>query len=230
MPQQTVRISSLEGRLGTPEIGSGLITDTPKMEMIPTGWCETVSGPTILGVAKRKFWNYVWTPKTHTPQEIPSEAFIGLATTPVIIPKQNERDVKETINAGKNTLKVPYRDLLASQLLDLLQDSIEEEPDALGISIDSLESFFDFVNRYPFLRKPAIALSPDKNVYASWRSDDRVFSIHFLPSGSARFVIIIPNHVTPEHSVRISGESEAKSLIERVEPWGVLQWASVEGL
>jgi hypothetical protein len=230
MSEQMVRISSLEGRFGTPEIGSRVIKDTPKVEMIPTGWCETVSNVRVIGVANRKSWNYVFTPKTHASEEMPIEAFMGLATTPIIIPQRNERHVKETIKTGRNTLKVAYRDLLASQLLDLLQDSIEEEPDALGISIDSLQSFFDFVNRYPYLKKPAIALSPDKNVYASWRSDDRVFSIHFLPSGSVRFVVIIPNHVIPEHSVRVSGESEAKNLIERVEAWGVLQWARVEGL
>ncbi|MBU2251852.1 MAG: hypothetical protein KKI04_00200, partial [Proteobacteria bacterium] len=65
--------------------------------------------------------------------------------------------------------------------------------------------------------------------YVSWRAEDGfVFSIHFLSTGFVNFAIIVPNPHAKQ-PVRISGSANAENLVEKVKPWGVLNWAGREG-
>ena len=58
-----------------------------------------------------------------------------------------------------------------------------------GISLGSLQSFYDFIQIHNNLKCPIISLTPDNNTYLSWRGEkSRLFSIHFLPGEGVRFV------------------------------------------
>jgi hypothetical protein len=139
--------------------------------------------------------------------------------------EDNETQVKQLISRSR-VLPVSYKDSLARRLFELFEDSKEEDPDGMGISLGSLRSFYSFLQSNPNLRKPALSLTPDCEIYASWRSgSDRVFSIHFLASGLARFAILSPACGHAGQQVRLSGIATLDNFLEKVAPWGVLAWA-----
>lgn len=136
-----------------------------------------------------------------------------------------EDQVKELISEIR-TLTIPYRESLASALVTLSDDAKEEDPDSLGISLGSLNNFYKFIQLHPNLKCPAITLTPDNNVYISWRGESRkVFSVHFLPDESVRFVLFKPSDKHPGQQVRISGTITADTLIDEVaKPHDVYDW------
>jgi hypothetical protein len=103
----------------------------------------------------------------------------------------------------------------------------DEELDGRGITARSLQYFTELLNAYPTLRCPAVSVTPDRNIYASWKSGtDRVFSIHFLPDGNVRFVIFCPNDKHSGETIRLSGAATVDVVISIAAPHGVLNWAS----
>ena len=140
--------------------------------------------------------------------------------------KSEEDQVQELIFQIKRLISIPYKDNLANKLLTLFNDAKEEDPDSLGMSAGSLRSFTDFLLSHTNLKCPTISLTPDYNIYASWRCEqNRVFSVHFFPNGDARFVIFKPNNRHPERITRISGVATTDILMEtvvipnRIEEW-----------
>ena len=140
--------------------------------------------------------------------------------------KREEDQVQELIFRIKRLISIPYKDNLANKLLTLFNDAKEEDPDSLGMSAGSLRSFTNFILSHTNLKCPTISLTPDYNIYASWRCEqNRVFSVHFFPNGDARFVIFKPNNRHPERITRISGVATADILMEtvvipnRIEEW-----------
>ena len=140
--------------------------------------------------------------------------------------KSEEDQVQELIFQIKRLISIPYKDNLANKLLTLFNDAKEEDPDSLGMSAGSLRSFTNFILSHTNLKCPTISLTPDYNIYASWRCEqNRVFSVHFFPNGDARFVIFKPNNRHPERITRISGVATTDILMEtvvipnRIEEW-----------
>jgi len=140
--------------------------------------------------------------------------------------KSEEDQVQELIFQIKRLISIPYKDNLANKLLTLFNDAKEEDPDSLGMSAGSLRSFTNFILSQTNLKCPTISLTPDYNIYASWRCEqNRVFSVHFFPNGDARFVIFKPNNRHPERITRISGVATTDILMEtvvipnRIEEW-----------
>jgi hypothetical protein len=119
---------------------------------------------------------------------------------------------------------LPSRETITKRLLELMNDAIEEKS---LISIESLRNFYNFICSNPELKHPAISLSPDFFIYASWKGDQgKLFSVLFLPEGETRFVIFKPNDLHPEKKIRISGTVTADRLMETVKPHGILEWIS----
>lgn len=142
-------------------------------------------------------------------------------------PTADERSVEDIIWHVGTTLPLRYRVRLASRLSELQKAVQEEEFDSHGISVRSLQHFVEFLEAYPGLRCPAVTLTPDRNIYASWKSGlDRVFSIHFLPDGDVRFVIFRPNDKHPRRTIRLSGTATVDVIMSIAAPHGVLGWAS----
>ena len=127
----------------------------------------------------------------------------------------NDSESQELILRIKTTPGIPERDNIGKRLLDLFQFSKEDQPDFIGIREESLKSFYNFLRNYTTLKRPAITLTPDNNIYASWRGDGgRVFSIHFLADNDVRFVIFSPNKRRPNRKTRTSGTTTFDILME----------------
>jgi len=125
----------------------------------------------------------------------------------------------------RTSLSIHYREKLADRLTMLFDDAKEEDFASVGIAGGSLQKFYDFLLLYPSLKCPTISLTPENNIYASWRAgQNRVFSVHFLPDGDTRFVMFKPNDLHPERQVRISGTATADILMATVTPYDVGDW------
>ena len=141
--------------------------------------------------------------------------------------KREEDQVQELIFRIKRSKSICYREGLANRLLTLFNDAKEEDPDCLGIAAESLRNFNNFICLHTNLKCPTISLTPDYNIYASWRDEqNRVFSIHFLPNADVRFVIFKPNDRHPQRKIRISGAATTDILMETVTPYGIGGWIS----
>jgi len=142
-------------------------------------------------------------------------------------PVADEQSAEEIIWRVQTVLPVQYRARLASRLRELQKAVQEEELDGGGIAVGSLHNFVELLKAHPALRYPAVSVTPDRNIYASWKSGaDRVFSIHFLPDGKVRFVIFRPNDKHPGQAIRLSGTATVDVIIGVAAPHGVLAWAS----
>ena len=140
----------------------------------------------------------------------------------------NEEDqVQELIFQIRKSLSITYHESLANRLLTLFNDAKEEDSTSLGISVGSLRNFYNLFRLHTNLKCPTISLTPDYNIYASWRGEqNRVFSVHFLPNGDARFVIFRPNNRHPGRQIRLSGIATTDVLMETVAPDSVSDWIS----
>ncbi len=138
-----------------------------------------------------------------------------------------EVQVQELIFRVKTSSSLPYRESLANRLFTLFNDAKEDDPASLGIAVGSFRNFYSFLHLHTNLKCPTISLTPDYNIYASWRGkQNRVFSVHFLPNADTRFVIFKPNDRHPERQIRISGSATTDILMETVSPYGALDWIS----
>ncbi len=141
--------------------------------------------------------------------------------------KREEDQVQELIFRIKRSKSICYRESLANRLLTLFNDAKEEDLDCLGIAAKSLHNFNNFLHLNTNLKCPTISLTPDYNIYASWKDEqNRVFSIHFLTNADVRFVIFKPNGRHPERKIRISGVATTDILMETVTPYGIGDWIS----
>jgi len=139
----------------------------------------------------------------------------------------NDREAQDLIYSISSTTGIVDRRGIADRLLDLYSASKDEEPGLIGIAARSLFGFYMFLQKNPNLKRPSITLTPDGNIYASWRGDEgRVFSIHFLPDRDVRFVVFKPNRRDPERKTRISGMTTYDMLMEEVAPYCVCDWIS----
>lgn len=142
-------------------------------------------------------------------------------------PTAEDETVEEIIWRIGATLSVPYRTKLASRLGDLQKAVQDEELDGRGIMAKSLQHFIELLKAYPALKCPIISVTPERNIYASWKAGpNRVFSVHFLPDAKVRFVIFCPNDKHPSETIRLSGTATVDVLIKLAQPYGVLDWVS----
>jgi hypothetical protein len=138
---------------------------------------------------------------------------------------REEDQVRELIVRIRTSLSVSYAERLVNRLLTLFNDAKEEDSASLGIAVGSLRTFYDFLQLNTNLKYPTISLSPEYNIYASWKvGQNRLFSVHFLPNRNARFVIFKPNDRHPELQIRISGTATTDVLMETVCPHNVCDW------
>jgi len=92
------------------------------------------------------------------------------------LPSYKRQHVEEMIWSAGTTLSAPYRTKLASRLTELQKAVQEEELDGGGITVSSLQHFIELLQAYPALRCPAVSATPERNIFASWKSgSDRVF-------------------------------------------------------
>jgi hypothetical protein len=138
---------------------------------------------------------------------------------------REEDQVRELVFRIRTSLSIPYREKLAGRLITLFNDAKEEDSATVGIAVGSLRNFYNFLQFHTNLKCPSVSLTPENNIYASWRADqNRVFSVHFLPNGDARFVICKPNDRHPELQVRLSGTATSDVILETLAPAAMVDW------
>ncbi len=138
-----------------------------------------------------------------------------------------EKEVQELIFRIRTSRSINHRENLANRLYTLNIDAKEEDSASIGIALDSLHNFYNFLQLHTNLKCPIISLTPDNNIYASWKEEqNRLFSVHFLSSVDVRFVIFKPNDKHPERKIRLSGTATNDTLIETVASSGIWDWIS----
>ncbi len=135
-----------------------------------------------------------------------------------------ENEIQELIFRIRRLPVIPWESL-ANRLFVLYNDAKEEDSDSPGIALGSIRHFYNFLQSHTDLKCPILSLTPDNNIYASWKEGrNRVFSVHFLPSGDVRFVMFKPNNRHPERQIRISGTATTDTLMQTVTPNGLWDW------
>ncbi len=139
-----------------------------------------------------------------------------------------DNQVQQLIFQIRRSTSIPNNERLANRLITLFNDAKEEDSTSSGIRVGSLRNFYFFqLTLRANLKYPAISLTPDNDIYVSWRNgQNQVFSVHFLPNGDVRFVIFKPNDRHPERTIRLSGITTTDTLIETVDSYGVWDWIS----
>lgn len=126
------------------------------------------------------------------------------------------RITKSCVNPNCGSLK--------SRLIELNNEVKEDEPGSDGIVTSSLYSFFRFMDSDIRIERPSIGISPDNNIFASWRVKKyQVFNVHFLSDMTVRYVILESEHQEPQ-----SGTAYIDSLIEIVNSTVVKDWIIIE--
>lgn len=163
----------------------------------------------------------------NAPQRTPF--FITSASTQLDLLDAEEDQVKELIARIKWLSSIVCKQKLvtiADRILALLKDAKEEDEFSIGISPDSLRSFYSFISTHSDLKRPKLSLTPENNLYASWKSgSDKVFSVHFLSDGDARFIIFKPNKRHPDRPIRLSGVAPVDDLLQEVVNPDEVAWA-----
>jgi len=145
--------------------------------------------------------------------------------TKIDLIENKDDETKNLITRIRSNPLLSCREQLANRLAELFSDSKEEDPDSVGINADSLRSFNTLLTSYPNLKCPEISLTPDNDIYISWkREQDKLFSVHLSPNGDSRFVLFLPNDLHPGRPIRISGLTTTDKLIETISSQGVLDW------
>ena len=124
---------------------------------------------------------------------------------------------------------IPNNERLANRLIALFNNAKEEDPDSTGISVDSIRSFYNFFQKHTYLKYPIITLTPDNDIYASWKGgQNQVFSVHFVSNEDVRFVIFKPNENNPERKIITYGTDTVDTLMKTVAFSGIWDWISDE--
>jgi hypothetical protein len=199
-----------DSQIGDPYIGTWPLLQKPQTESN-----FEVSITTAVDQGDQKLFVSAW-PKNEDP------------FTQADLLNNEEDQVKELIFQIRKSLPICYRESLANRILTLFNDAKEEDSASLGIAVGSLRNFYNFLRLHTNLKYPNISLTPDDNIYTSWRDEqNKLFSVLFLPNREdARFVIFKPNNRHPKRQIRISGTVTTDILIETVETYNILDWIS----
>jgi len=138
----------------------------------------------------------------------------------------DEEKIKKLIDYVREESNIQFAHELAIRL-NFLYEAVNEDPDEVPISTESLRNFISFLQNTTNLKCPDVALTPSNEIRAQWRTaPNRHFAVVFLPTGEARFVIFTPNPKDPDKIDRFSGITSVDSLMETVQPHRILEWAS----
>ncbi len=149
--------------------------------------------------------------------------------TQVDLLDDKDEEVNELIRWIRAFTFIPSRVNISKRLQILFNDAKEEDPFHVGIEVESLRTFYSFLQLHNNLKYPAITLTPDNNIYASWRGEEgRLFSVLYLPNGNVRFVRFVQNSKHPELKIRVSGLTTVDMLMETASPNNELNWIQNE--
>jgi hypothetical protein len=90
------------------------------------------------------------------------------------------------------------------------------EDDGQDVRLESLKNFVDFLVEHRLRTQPALALTPEGDIAATWRlSRTQIFYVVFLPNEQlARFLIFAPDESRPEIIRKLTGVVPRQALLE----------------
>ena len=187
----------------------------PSSELIAEAWVPVDKQQKVSNVYR------CWTAVTHGGRENLINELFGNERHPhtqSVLLDSNDNDVNNVIYLIRTSKSILNREKLANRLLLLFMDAKEDDLDCTGITLGSIRYFYSFLLLHTNLKPPAISLTPDYNIYASWKDEKRrLFSVHFLPNKDVRFVIFEPNKKHPQRRNRFSGTTTSDVLDEVIE-------------
>ena len=216
-------------REASPAYGDEFLTDTSPIDQPSSGAWRIILMPQQYTPVTRPKYPFCNTPAANEESFVVSITEWPEKTDPFTqedLLYSEDEQVRELIFRIKTYLFIPYRERLANRLVTLFKDAKEEDPTSVGIAVGSLRTFYNFLQLHTNLKCPTISLTPEYDIYATWKNRKQVFSVHFLPNGDVRFVIFRPNERHPEQQIRISGTATADILMETIVPHSVRDWIS----
>jgi|GEM_PF-3372524 len=123
------------------------------------------------------------------------------------------------------SLKWRHTNRLIERFKALHSAAEEEGTDGDWISEESLAHFLRFLATTNNLVFPEIALTPDRNIYARWKSDRRkTFSTQFMPNGDVKFIVFKPNQLHENKVIRLAGSTTADALFDEITSQRIDNW------
>jgi len=114
------------------------------------------------------------------------------------------------------TTEVPYKIGLEARLEDLLR-AYQEDYEGRSLSASAIDIFVNFLNAYPYLKRPRLSATPFGDLYAEWTAPaDILFGVRFMPSGEVQYVILTPNPLHKGRTDRSSGRTTVDALMEKL--------------
>jgi hypothetical protein len=173
--------------------------------------------------AKRPFSN----PENSPYAEEQALSRLSDALTNVVTLTLKDREATTLISRIRRAFYIQNNSAIADRLTNLFVESKEDDPDEVGINSDSLNNYIKFIQSNPRLKKASIGITSDKNIYVRWEADKNKFlSIHFLQKDKAQYVIFKPDDRKQQETRRLYGTVPTDSLMEEIEPRGILEWIS----
>jgi len=217
---QTYKIWPIDTQEASISYGSWFISEEPFGEKSYSGaWNASEVQYQLKGA-----YRFTTTAETFLVPSTPPKGEDPFTQSNLIETEQSQ--LQEVIYQIKRSPSILFRQI-GNKLLSLFNSAKEDDSSSVGISINSLRNFLNFLRSHLDLKCPIISLTPQNNIYTSWRAgQDLIFSIHFLPSADVRFVIFRTNDRHPDRQIRISGATTTDVLKETVEPHGVWEWIS----
>lgn len=139
---------------------------------------------------------------------------------------KNDHAVRQIIGDIRSSDTIRYKDKLANRL-DALLNAYKEDYEGRALSADSLRAMISFLSANPTFKYPIVSATPDGDPYVQWKHEsNRRLSVHFLPTGDARFVIFKPNPMHPNRTDPFGGSTTTDALLDEIAIHGVLDWAT----
>ncbi len=135
------------------------------------------------------------------------------------------KKIERLIDFIRSEYNIEFAERLADRIEALYQAAMEEEPDQIPISPESVTYFLAFLRELGTPNYPDIVLTPTHEIRARWhKASNRHFAVAFLASGDTRYVIFTPNPTGAERIDRLSGITTCDALFKTIEPHKVLDW------
>ena len=178
--------------------------------------------------ARRRFLRWA-AEKQKDPESFEIFCTVRFPTTQEDLVDTEDKKVQKLISYIRLADDVPKNERLANRLSNLFDAAKEEDPELPGISFDSIYCFYYFLQKHPYLKYPIITLTPDNDIYASWKGGlNQVFSLHFESNENVHFVIFKPNTNNPDRKIITYGTDAVDTLMEIIELNSIWDWISDE--
>ena len=111
--------------------------------------------------------------------------------------------------------------------LEELAEDLEEDAEAIPISLESIAGFIEFLLVAESLRDPGLVVTPNGNICAEWHESwEQHFVIEFVSHSEANFVLFVPDPKQRFKTMRLAGTCSIASVYDEAKLHGIAEWAS----